>query len=99
MNPVLFKYAQAVLRPYPSQGPPRLRPFDTEEFLHTVEHSGPQLTSGIKGDWEGLYRWAALLSLIMQSGRFADFFPPFFFFKTCDSWESLFWCEKNGEVT
>ena len=56
MNPVLFKYAQAVLCPYPSQGPPRLRPFDTEEFLHTVEHSGPQLTSGIKGDWEGLYR-------------------------------------------
>ncbi|KAL8583447.1 hypothetical protein ACOMHN_044806 [Nucella lapillus] len=40
----------------PHKGPPRLRPFDTEEFLHTVEHSGPQLTSGIKGDWEGLYR-------------------------------------------
>ncbi|XP_076468709.1 protein DENND6B-like isoform X3 [Babylonia areolata] len=40
----------------PHKGPPRLRPFDTEEFLQTVEHSGPQLTSGIKGDWEGLYR-------------------------------------------
>ncbi|KAK7102863.1 hypothetical protein V1264_021024 [Littorina saxatilis] len=40
----------------PHKGPPRLRPFDADEFLHTVEHSGPQLTSGIKGDWEGLYR-------------------------------------------
>ena len=38
------------------QGPPRLRQFDADEFLQTVEHSGPQLTSGIKGDWEGLYR-------------------------------------------
>ncbi|KAL3851741.1 hypothetical protein ACJMK2_015454 [Sinanodonta woodiana] len=40
----------------PHKGPPRLRPFDPEEFLKSVEHSGPQLTSGIKGDWEGLYR-------------------------------------------
>jgi hypothetical protein len=27
-----------------------------DEFLKTVEHSGPQLTSGIKGDWQGLYQ-------------------------------------------
>lgn len=40
----------------PHKAPPRLRPFDDEEFLKTVEHSGPQLTSGIKGDWEGLYK-------------------------------------------
>ncbi|KAK3609536.1 hypothetical protein CHS0354_007340 [Potamilus streckersoni] len=40
----------------PHKGPPRLRPFDPEEFLKSVDHSGPQLTSGIKGDWEGLYR-------------------------------------------
>ncbi|CAE1244024.1 Protein DENND6B,Protein DENND6A [Acanthosepion pharaonis] len=40
----------------PHKAPPRLRPFDPEEFLKTVEHSGPQLTSGIKGDWEGLYK-------------------------------------------
>lgn len=38
------------------QCPPSLRPFDTDEFLSTLERSGPQLTSGIKGDWEGLYR-------------------------------------------
>ncbi|KAI8478765.1 Protein dennd6a [Branchiostoma belcheri] len=35
---------------------PRLKPFEPEEFLKTVEHSGPQLTSGLRGDWEGLYR-------------------------------------------
>ncbi|KAL5014632.1 hypothetical protein ScPMuIL_008902 [Solemya velum] len=40
----------------PHKGPPRLRPFDPDEFLKTVEHSGPQLTSGLKGDWEGLYQ-------------------------------------------
>ncbi|OWF45695.1 protein DENND6A-like isoform X2 [Mizuhopecten yessoensis] len=40
----------------PHKGPPRLRPFDPEEFLRSLEHSGPQLTSGVKGDWEGLYR-------------------------------------------
>ncbi len=40
----------------PHKGAPRLRPFDVEEFLNTLEHSGPQLTSGLKGDWVGLYR-------------------------------------------
>ncbi|KAH9508011.1 Protein dennd6a [Bulinus truncatus] len=40
----------------PHKGPPKLRPFDSEKFLETIEHSGPQLTSGIKGDWEALYR-------------------------------------------
>ncbi|XP_025107449.1 protein DENND6A-like isoform X2 [Pomacea canaliculata] len=40
----------------PHKGAPLLRQFDPEEFLQTVEHSGPQLTSGIKGDWEALYR-------------------------------------------
>ncbi|RUS83833.1 hypothetical protein EGW08_008414 [Elysia chlorotica] len=40
----------------PYKGPPKLRPFDSEKFLESVEHSGPQLTSGIKGDWESLYR-------------------------------------------
>ncbi|VDI55569.1 Hypothetical predicted protein [Mytilus galloprovincialis] len=40
----------------PHKSPPVLRPFDIEEFLKTVEHSGPQLTSGIKGDWQGLYQ-------------------------------------------
>ena len=41
-----------------SQGPPKLRPFDSEKFLESVEHSGPQLTCGIKGDWESLYRYS-----------------------------------------
>lgn len=41
--------------PHIFQSPPVLRPFDMDEFLKTVEHSGPQLTSGIKGDWQGLY--------------------------------------------
>lgn len=40
----------------PHKCPPSLRSFDTDEFLSTLERSGPQLTSGIKGDWEGLYR-------------------------------------------
>lgn len=40
----------------PHKGPPRLRPFDPEEFLKTIETSGPHLTSGLKGDWVGLYR-------------------------------------------
>ena len=40
----------------PYRAPPALRPFDTEEFLKTLDHSGPQLTSGLKGDWVGLYR-------------------------------------------
>ncbi|KAI8782166.1 protein DENND6A-like isoform X1 [Biomphalaria glabrata] len=40
----------------PHKGPPKLRPFETEKFIETLEQSGPQLTSGIKGDWEALYR-------------------------------------------
>ncbi|XP_072027422.1 protein DENND6A-like isoform X2 [Amphiura filiformis] len=40
----------------PWKHPPRLKPFEPEEFLKTLEHSGPQLTSGLKGDWVGLYR-------------------------------------------
>lgn len=30
--------------------------FEQEEFLSTLSSSGPQLTSGAKGDWVGLYR-------------------------------------------
>ncbi|CAH1784707.1 unnamed protein product, partial [Owenia fusiformis] len=40
----------------PHKGPPKLKQFQIEEFLKTLESSGPQLTSGLKGDWEGLYR-------------------------------------------
>ena len=40
----------------PYRGPPTLRQFDVDEFVASIEHSGPQLTSGVKGDWVGLYR-------------------------------------------
>ncbi|XP_062522247.1 protein DENND6A-like isoform X2 [Corticium candelabrum] len=35
---------------------PVLKPFDAEAYLKTVAHAGPQLTTGLKGDWVGLYR-------------------------------------------
>ncbi|XP_065559019.1 protein DENND6A-like [Artemia franciscana] len=34
---------------------PVLRPFSKEAFLTSLEDHGPQLTSGVKGDWIGLY--------------------------------------------
>lgn len=40
----------------PWKTPPQIRPFNQEEFMSTLEHSGPQLTSVLKGDWIGLYR-------------------------------------------
>lgn len=40
----------------PHKGVPHLKPFEPEEFIKTLEHSGPQLTSGLKGDWASLYR-------------------------------------------
>ena len=40
----------------PHKGAPRLRPFDSDEFLKAVETAGPQLTTGVRGDWTGLYR-------------------------------------------
>ncbi|MBN3288828.1 DEN6B protein, partial [Polyodon spathula] len=40
----------------PWKNPPQIRPFSQEEFMRTLEHSGPQLTSVLKGDWIGLYR-------------------------------------------
>ncbi|XP_069764404.1 protein DENND6B isoform X5 [Narcine bancroftii] len=38
------------------KNPPQIRPFIQEEFMKTLEHAGPQLTSVLKGDWVGLYR-------------------------------------------
>ncbi|XP_075455369.1 protein DENND6B isoform X3 [Ascaphus truei] len=38
------------------KNPPQVRPFQQEELMKTLEHTGPQLGSGIKGDWMGLYR-------------------------------------------
>ncbi|XP_063068469.1 protein DENND6B [Engraulis encrasicolus] len=40
----------------PWKTPPQIRPFNQEEFVGTLEHAGPQLTSVLKGDWLGLYR-------------------------------------------
>ncbi|XP_074813821.1 protein DENND6A isoform X2 [Natator depressus] len=40
----------------PWKNPPQLRQFSQEEFMKTLEKAGPQLTSGLKGDWIGLYR-------------------------------------------
>ncbi|XP_028306138.1 protein DENND6B [Gouania willdenowi] len=40
----------------PWKSPPQIRPFNQEEFLSTLDHTGPQLTSLLKGDWTGLYR-------------------------------------------
>ncbi|XP_069437956.1 protein DENND6B isoform X12 [Ovis canadensis] len=43
----------------PWKTPPQIRPFRQDDFLHNLERSGPQLTCVLKGDWLGLYRWAA----------------------------------------
>ncbi|KAK7874564.1 hypothetical protein R5R35_013134 [Gryllus longicercus] len=40
----------------PYKAAPTPRPFNPDDFLATLGTSGPQLTSGIKGDWVGLYR-------------------------------------------
>ncbi|KAM4650627.1 LOW QUALITY PROTEIN: protein DENND6A [Discoglossus pictus] len=40
----------------PWKSPPPLKTFSQEEFMKTLEKTGPQLTSRLKGDWIGLYR-------------------------------------------
>lgn len=40
----------------PFKAPPELPKFDVEAFLLTLDSSGPQLTTKIKGDWLGLYK-------------------------------------------
>jgi hypothetical protein len=40
----------------PWRAVPELKPFDADDFLKSVVHSGPQLTTGLRGDWVGLYR-------------------------------------------
>jgi hypothetical protein len=46
----LRKYYQA------NRKPPIIKDFDNEEFLKTIDQYGPQLTSGLKGDWKDLYK-------------------------------------------
>lgn len=45
------------------QSPPQLKPFAQEEFMKTLEKAGPQLTSRLKGDWIGLYRYITCMYL------------------------------------
>ncbi|MEQ2227086.1 Protein dennd6b, partial [Ilyodon furcidens] len=40
----------------PWKTPPQVRPFNQDEFMSTLDHAGPQLTSMLRGDWMGLYR-------------------------------------------
>ncbi|XP_054876295.1 protein DENND6B isoform X2 [Poeciliopsis prolifica] len=40
----------------PWKTPPQVRPFSQDEFISTLDHTGPQLTSMLRGDWMGLYR-------------------------------------------
>ncbi|CAH0391180.1 unnamed protein product [Bemisia tabaci] len=40
----------------PFKATPVPYPFNPDDFFASLESSGPQLTSRIKGDWEGLYR-------------------------------------------
>ncbi|XP_059793236.1 protein DENND6B isoform X4 [Balaenoptera ricei] len=42
----------------PWKTPPQIHPFHQDDFLRSLEHSGPQLTCLLKGDRLGLYRWA-----------------------------------------
>lgn len=40
----------------PYRAPPIPNPFNPEDFFATLQQAGPHLTTGIKGDWIGLYR-------------------------------------------
>ncbi|XP_073969461.1 protein DENND6B [Rhodnius prolixus] len=40
----------------PYKAAPTPWPFNPEAFIASLDKSGPQLTTGIKGNWEGLYR-------------------------------------------
>ncbi|PAV92255.1 hypothetical protein WR25_09022 [Diploscapter pachys] len=35
---------------------PHSRPFSMDDFLSSIDTSGPSLTCGVKGDWAGLYK-------------------------------------------
>ena len=40
----------------PFKSTPVIEPFNPDEFFKVIEITGPNLTSGIKGDWIGLYK-------------------------------------------
>lgn len=53
----------------PWKSPPLLRPFVQQDFMKTLEKAGPQLTSRLKGDWIGLYKYVHLARATPQSGQ------------------------------
>lgn len=54
----LERYLESLMPPQrsmsPWKTPPQIRSFSQDEFMKTLEQTGPQLT--LKGDWTGLYR-------------------------------------------
>lgn len=40
----------------PYRAPPKVKPFNADDFVRSLEQNGPQLTSRTKGDWAALYR-------------------------------------------
>ena len=53
---------QKSVSPYKSA--PAMLPFNQDDFFKLLHISGPQLTSGIKGDWSSLYRYVYLCLLM-----------------------------------
>ena len=41
---------------HPNRDPPVLKQFNEDDFFKTLDQYGPQLTSGLKGDWKDLYK-------------------------------------------
>ncbi|NXA33370.1 DEN6A protein, partial [Eudromia elegans] len=58
----------------PWKSPPQLRQFSQEDFMKTLEKAGPQLTSGLKGDWIGLYRRVLSSAHFLKSPNFDGWF-------------------------
>ena len=54
----------------PFKSVPRLKDFDADEFMRNLKQAGPELTSSLRGDWPGLYKWDKIfcfyLKLIFQ---------------------------------
>ncbi len=40
----------------PYRAAPKVKTFNPDDFMKSLENCGPQLTSSVKGDWESLYR-------------------------------------------
>nr|XP_033782665.1 protein DENND6A [Geotrypetes seraphini] len=86
----------------PWKSPPQLKCFSQDEFMKTLEKTGPQLTSRLKGDWMGLYRH------FLKSSNFDGWFRTRWKEMTrklealhlealCDE-DLLLWIEKHTEV-